>query len=331
MSTIGAHDAPAWRHGWQHQSLLAHDVDEHAALLSGWHQRYDQLTAGAFSGQLDQLSTGPAQVFRERTSQALRQRCELRPDAVWCGITASHDGSRINGRMVGEHGVMVCGRAAQFELVSPVGHDILGVVVDRSVLLRHADVLGVAIAWPVVDRVPWLQVTASSRGLAQARLRATLALAQSAGVAHHHAAVCASLEQVLLDVALDLLQSPAEPVEQRCNATARRCVVQQVHEWISENPSAVPSVLQLCARLHISRRTLQYAFEAETAMSPKAYLRSIRLNGARRALRGGEGAATSVRDAAAAWGFWNLSQFACDYRHQFGERPSDTLLRSSQR
>jgi len=332
MSTIGAHDAPAWRPGWQHQSLLAHDVDEHAACLNGWHQQYDQLTAGAFVGQLDQLSTDSAQVFRERTSQALRQHCEVWPGAVWCGITAVHDGSRINGRMVGEHGVMVCGQPAQFELVSPAGHDILGVVIDRAALQRHAQVLGVVIAWPAVDRAPWLQITASQRRLAQARLRAVLALAGSTGDAHRQAAVAVSgLEQALLDAVLDLLERPAEPEAVRCNATARRHVVQQVHEWIAENPAAVPSVPQLCARLHISRRTLQYAFEAETAMSPKAYLRSIRLNGARRALRGSEGAVTSVHEAAAAWGFWNLSQFASDYRHQFGERPSDTLLRSLQR
>ncbi|WP_374569171.1 helix-turn-helix domain-containing protein [Ideonella sp.] len=329
MSTIGAHDAPAWRAGWQHQSLLAHDVDEHAARLSGWQQRYDQLTAGAFVGRLDQLSTGGAQVFRERTSQALRQRCEVWPGAVWCGITAVQDGSRIDGRLVGEHGVMVCGQAARFELVSPAGHDILGVVIDRAALQRHAQATGMAIAWPMVDRAPWLQVTGPQRRLAQARLRAVLALAGAADDAHRQAAAAVgSLEEALLDAVVDLLERPAEPEAVRCNATARRHVVQQVHEWIAENPAAVPSVPQLCARLHISRRTLQYAFEAETAMSPKAYLRSIRLNGARRALRGGWGT-TSVREAAAAWGFWNLSQFASDYRHQFGERPSDTLLRAS--
>lgn len=332
MSTIGAHGAPAWRPAWHHQSLQAHDVDEHAARLNGWHQQYDQLTAGAFVGELDQLSTDSAQVFRERTSQALRQRCEVWPGAVWCGITAGHDGSRINGRLVGEHGVMVCGQAARFELVSPAGHDILGVVIDRLALQRHAQMLGVAIAWPLVDGAPWLQVMGPRRCLAQARLRAVLALAGSAGKDHRQAAAAVgSLEQALLDAVVDLLECPAEPDAVRCNATARRHVVQQVDEWIAEHPAVVPSVPELCARLHISRRTLQYAFEAETAMSPKAYLRSIRLNGARRALRGGEGAATSVREAAAAWGFWNLSQFASDYRHQFGERPSDTLLRASAR
>jgi AraC family ethanolamine operon transcriptional activator len=84
----------------------------------------------------------------------------------------------------------------------------------------------------------------------------------------------------------------------------------------------------LCERLHVSRRTLQYAFEAETDMGPNAYLRTLRLNGARRALRGGE--AASVHEAAAACGFWNLSQFAHDYRYQFGERPSETLARAVQ-
>jgi len=38
-----------------------------------------------------------------------------------------------------------------------------------------------------------------------------------------------------------------------------------------------------------------------------------------------------VQAVAAAWGFWDLSQFASDYRHQFGERPSDTLLRVTAR
>jgi AraC family ethanolamine operon transcriptional activator len=36
-----------------------------------------------------------------------------------------------------------------------------------------------------------------------------------------------------------------------------------------------------------------------------------------------------VQDVAAEWGFWNPSQFACDYKRLFGERPSDTLLRGA--
>lgn len=329
MGMIGAGHAPSWRPGWQVQSIQAHDVDEHAQRLSGWRQRYDQLTAGSFLGRLDEVSTDSAQVFRERTSQALRQRCEVWGDAVWCGITAVHDGSRIDGRLVGRDGVMVCGRAAQFELMSPAGHDILGVVIARAELERHVATLGLSLSWPLVDRAPWLEVQAARRLHAQACLRAILALAASAGEAHRQAAAAREgLRLAMLDTVTGLLEQPLEPLEARSNASTRRRVVQQVHQWIEAHPDAVPTVPQLCERLHVSRRTLQYAFEAETAMSPKAYLRSIRLNGARRTLRGADRGSATVQEVAATWGFWNLSQFASDYRHQFGERPSDTLLRA---
>lgn len=312
------------------QALLAHDVDEHAERLSGWRQRYDQLTPGAFSGRLDEVSTDAAQVYRERTSQALRQQCEVWADAVWCGLTSVHDGSRIDGRQVGPSGVMVCGRVGQFELVSPAGHDLLGVVVGRSELQRQASALRVGLAWPLVDGSPWLEVAAERRRLAMSRLRAILALAGSASEAHQQAAAARqTLQQAMLEVVLDLLAEPQAPSDARSNATERRRVVRQVYDLVASQPEAVPSVADLCERLHVSRRTLQYAFEVETAMGPNAYLRSIRLNGVRRVLRGG-GGACSVREAAAAWGFWNLSQFAHDYRHQFGERPSDTLARAAQ-
>jgi AraC family ethanolamine operon transcriptional activator len=58
-------------------------------------------------------------------------------------------------------------------------------------------------------------------------------------------------------------------------------------------------------------------------MSPVTYLRALRLNGVRRELkRGGDEA---VADRAARWGFWHQSRFAADYKHLFGELPSETL------
>ncbi len=85
-------------------------------------------------------------------------------------------------------------------------------------------------------------------------------------------------------------------------------------------PVGVP---ELCEQLHVSRRTLQYCFQDVLGMAPATYLRTLRLNGARRDLCGR--AAGSVQDVAEAWGFWHLSQFATDYRRLFGKRPSETL------
>jgi AraC family ethanolamine operon transcriptional activator len=73
-----------------------------------------------------------------------------------------------------------------------------------------------------------------------------------------------------------------------------------------------------------SRRKLNYCFQDVLGTSPVKYLRSLRLNGVRRALRQASPGVT-VQDIASHWGFWHLSQFAQDYKHLFGELPSATL------
>jgi transcriptional regulator GlxA family with amidase domain len=60
--------------------------------------------------------------------------------------------------------------------------------------------------------------------------------------------------------------------------------------------------------------------------TPKAYLKTLRLNAARRDLLGG-GPRTTVTDVALEWGFLHFGWFSQDYRRLFGETPSQTLLR----
>ncbi|WP_036236300.1 helix-turn-helix domain-containing protein, partial [Methylibium sp. T29-B] len=85
---------------------------------------------------------------------------------------------------------------------------------------------------------------------------------------------------------------------ERGNASARRRLVAQVRERIEAAPDRAPSVPELCAALHVSRRTLQYAFEDEVGVNPLAYLRSVRLNGVRRLLREAAPGLTVQRAAA---------------------------------
>jgi transcriptional regulator GlxA family with amidase domain len=72
------------------------------------------------------------------------------------------------------------------------------------------------------------------------------------------------------------------------------------------------------------RRDLQYRFEDITGLSPLAFMRATCLNGERRLLRYEPG---PVGHAAYARGFNHLSQFAQDYRKQFGQLRSQTASR----
>jgi len=313
-SAGAAHAAPEGA-DWRARSRVAFDVNEHAANLSGWRQEYDQLGAGRFVGRIDEAVSGGVQLFREQTSQRLRQRCEVWPGAIWCGLTAADDGSRIDGRRVGSGGLMVSGSDGGFELVSPAGHDIVGFVVARDALALHAP----AALEGSAGAAGWWPIDPQRRQAALAHVRAILSLAA--------AGVQADLRAAMLSVVAGLLETRGPERPARGNASARRRVVAQAHEIVEAAPERALSVPQLCEALHVSRRTLQYAFEDEAGVSPLAYLRSVRLNGVRRLLRDG-GPEMTVQRAAARWGFWNLSGFASDYRRQFGERASETLARA---
>lgn len=85
-----------------------------------------------------------------------------------------------------------------------------------------------------------------------------------------------------------------------------------------------PSVIELCQRLQISRRTVQNSFRTVAETTPVKYLRSVRLNGVRRELMATRASDLAIGDAAANWGFFHMSHFAADYQELFGELPSQT-------
>ncbi|MHC2619323.1 hypothetical protein ACVIW2_001355 [Bradyrhizobium huanghuaihaiense] len=62
------------------------DVDEHCASLGRWHLSYDQISAGAFQGSFTQLSLPRVEVFREITSQQVRQYGQLGADSFGIGL-----------------------------------------------------------------------------------------------------------------------------------------------------------------------------------------------------------------------------------------------------
>lgn len=302
------------------------DVVTHAANLSGWQQQYDQLSSGAFHGELSEVWFDEVQVFRERTSHAVRQTCRIRPDTVWCGITMAPDGSRIEGHRVGNGGVMVSGSGDEFELLTPDHHDIFGIVASRGALKAAACALGHPLNTQMLNQPTWL----ACDPVAHAQLRRALALLLGAAgngeSCHDHEAARRFAQAAVLDTLLSAVAAPQADGRECLSFDRRRRLVQRACDHVASQPDALPTVPDLCEHLHVSRRTLQYAFETVVSTSPVVYLRTLRLNAARRDLL--TGAAPTVQDAAGRHGFWSLSQFASDYRRQFAERPSQTLARA---
>ena len=93
-------------------------------------------------------------------------------------------------------------------------------------------------------------------------------------------------------------------------------------------PAKTPTLKDLARTAGVSTRTLQRQFQAFLGQTPVEALRTIRLEYARLDLLRGE-RGISVADIATRWGLTHLGRFSIEYRRRFGEKPSQTLHRST--
>jgi AraC family ethanolamine operon transcriptional activator len=70
---------------------------------------------------------------------------------------------------------------------------------------------------------------------------------------------------------------------------------------------------------------LEYAFRERYAMTPQAYIKTIRLNNARKQLLKAMPCTNQVTRIAEQNGFSHMGQFSIDYKKLFLECPSNTL------
>ena len=122
-----------------------------------------------------------------------------------------------------------------------------------------------------------------------------------------------------------LLSQSAGP--QTAEAPSRGlALARKAEAWLRRNLAEPPSIARLCETLCASERTLHEAFREHLGTTPKAYLKTLRLNAARHDLLRGLGT-TRVTDVALDWGFAHFGWFSQDYRRLFGETPRETLRR----
>lgn len=321
-------DSPQPKHLTGVRTAVATDADDHAANLTGWKQVYDQLAPGSFRGTLREFWLGPKmQVFEETTSHAVRQSCEAWSGAYWFGIPVG-DGptGRIGSRSLEKSDIAVRPGGIEFELMTPSSFRILGLVVEKQLLLNYVIETEQVMLPPSVLDSEVLHTCETERSRLEAIL---LPLFQQDGLHLDRQQARDALQSVLLGVITSSCMAGTRPETPSLTYVDRHRLVRRVRDFALEHRDEPVSIPQICRLFHVSRRTLQYAFQDVSGISPGRYLRRLRLNGVRRALRASGHTVRDVQDVAAEWGFWNPSQFACDYKRLFGERPSDTLLRGA--
>jgi AraC family transcriptional regulator, ethanolamine operon transcriptional activator len=98
-------------------------------------------------------------------------------------------------------------------------------------------------------------------------------------------------------------------------------------EFIRAHLKEPLSILQICRKVGVSRRQLEYAFNTTFGVGPTEYIRLARLNQIRRRLQSARASDRTVTEIAFDVGVTHLGRFAQSYRLLFGETPYRTLQR----
>ncbi|MDR0278706.1 MAG: helix-turn-helix domain-containing protein [Paucimonas sp.] len=299
------------------------DSQQHAGSIMGWEQTYDQIGRGMLSSELTQLCGARFQVFREVLDKRVVQQGRA-PRGRLC-IAMSMDAPRppvMQGHEVASCGVALLRDGEEFILHAPEGMHFLAANLDIVRFAQHA-------ALELSDE-QLKRLKSSSQVLVGAaaleRLRSRVVALFDTPLAAGQAGVEAYLENRLLEAFLDLFLEAQDEVRcRRGNLSVSAYLVKRSQEILFEQAQQPPSILDICERLRVSRRTLQYSFQQVTGLRPVEYLRNVRLNAVRRALLGSSVEEGNVSEVAGRLGFFHLSHFAAHYRELFGEYPSATL------
>ena len=106
-------------------------------------------------------------------------------------------------------------------------------------------------------------------------------------------------------------------------AVGRPPSLQRVIDLIEREPGADLSLTRLAAAGGMGPRALQRNFREYVGVSPREYVRWVRLGRARDDLTAGAG--DTVAEIAFRWGFTHAPRFAGAYQDRYGEAPSTTL------
>lgn len=302
---------------------------------------FDQLTALQHGWDLSVIQLGPAgrptmarlhetanvAYVRFRCGAAYDQRLRSRSGLVSFGLLdADNPTTWTYDQVIPNDAVTVFPADAYLRGPSPIGFRGSGMHFKASFLAAVSErVYRRPLAMVVPD--PGLYVPDQASLMALRReLRKWQQLVAHA--AHTRPAIIERREETLALALLGALDSSTAAVEeQRPRVTARSMALalEFIHESAAENISASA----ISNHAQCSQRTLEKGFVKRFGVTPKKYIKCLRLARVHCGLlRFTEQDCDSIIELAGRYGFWHMGQLAADYRHIYGELPSETLGRS---
>ncbi len=302
------------------------DYEQFAEATQGWTFDFRQLDPGESRSRIVQVKSPEINVMRVGLSRCYAQAGASPPGVVSVGLVEQNvRGALVRGREVTPDRLQTVAAGMDFDGLSQPGF-------DAYIMMFREESLAEAAARAEVPDLGELLGERESQRAHPDRVQEVRSLlrglvrAAEAGAVSSSSSIADALSELPERIVLTLAgSSPTKPLgPPSFRDRARSDAV----GWIEAHLADAPSVADTCAAIGVSRRTLEYAFREHYGVSPKAYIRALRLTAVREELRRA-GPRERVVDVANRFGFWHMGEFAAAYRRHFVELPSTTLKRDS--
>lgn len=284
---------------------------------------FQQLDCGPGVFDLEISSNESAIVQRLVISRRLQQRGALPGQAVTFGlVTHCADGMAWSGHNIHESSLLIFPSGDQFESISPAGFSCYTATFMTDALFQLAEQAELGLEVEKLGKSAQV-IPLSEQDTQQLRYL----LGSATGRLQDPDYSQSETLQHRLPLKLLQLLFPKPKFIRQPRATRRSRSLQIARDYIEAFAHEDVDLARLPTISQTSPRTLQRAFIERYQMSPRDYLRTVRLNRARVELQQTDNN-SSISDIALACGFNHLGKFSASYRRHFGELPRQTAKQS---
>jgi AraC family transcriptional regulator, ethanolamine operon transcriptional activator len=310
------------------QSLVLTDVDQLTVAFPSWDMGFIQVGAGRFHAccrvvQVPGVSSRWLQTDRTVQARGTTRKAEY----VFTPITQANEGWRFRGgRRLRAGEIKIDRPGEELDDLYSAESEGLSAAIDEALLKEVLAFSSRKEPADVLSRGHAVRPTPGTFSAFRSELY-RLGAARMGNLANlNHFDFVAQIRGRFLKAIACFLNGDLSEYEAEGPRGGRQDVTREAEQIIDRHLDRPLTATQIAWELCVSRRTLFYAFHEAFGVSPMAYYKVKRLHRVRSELKVADPAATTVRQVALRWGFHHSGQFSLDYKRQYGERPSETLL-----
>ena len=308
--------------------LKTNDVDEIVIFARGWDQEYTQLKKGPFDWYLTLIQIGNFQFYEVFCGSPLLLRGSTPSGTFTLGIPKVLVGENLyGGHLISQRQSIAANCDGHLDLRTDKLFHIFAITAPIEQILACAEQMQRSLSREQQLSPGLILPNPTALQQLSDYLEELLLLAKTHPDRLTDISQGNSMTHIILEDSLpllvDVLTSNSNFLPEK--QSRRRKLVKRAEVIMRDRINTPITLTDLCQEVKTSQRSLYYAFEESFGLPPMQYLKILRLNGVRRALKSANRQTAKVAKIAGNYGFWHMGQFSTDYRIMFGESPSTTL------